>query len=391
VVFMRISCGISAILVFSCHLSVGFAQDNRAAIETHIQKARDAISRHDLRAASEEYLEVLKLDPGNVEISAARGIALYALGEPAQAIYPLKSALAADPTRGDAETFLGLSLADLGQCREALPSLKQRFAKDLDPKVRRLVGLSLLGCSVNSSNSDDAVDTARQLKKLYPDDPDVLYHVAELYSVLSKETVNDLFKKHPDSFRVHELAGEALEAQNSDRQALIEYRKAVELNPKAPHLHYRIATILLREKKDRSDAEALEQFKQEIAVNSGDAPSEYQIAEILRRQNQLDAASAHFMRALELNPVFVEARLGLAKIDLSRHQVDEAIQQLKAAIQLAPEDPAPHYSLMLAYREIGRAEDAQREMAIVGDLNAKKRTDFNVSLHTLLTGQREQQ
>ena len=388
---MRISCGISAVLVFSCHLSVGFAQDNRAAIESHIQKARDAITHHDLRAANEEYLEVLKIDPGNVEISAARGIALYALGEPAQAIHPLQSALAADPTRGNAETFLGLSLADLGQCREALPPLKKRFAEDLDSKVRRLVGLSLLGCSAHSSNSDDAVDVARRLKRLYPDDPDVLYHVAELYSALSKETVNDLFKKHPDSFRVHELAGEALEAQSSDGQALIEYRKAVELNPKAPHLHYRIATVLLRAKKDRSDAEALEQFKQEIAVNPGDAPSEYQIAEILRRQNQLEAASAHFMRALELNPMFVEARLGLAKVNLSRHQVDEAIQQLKTAIQLAPEDPAPHYSLMLAYRETGKTEDAQREMAILENLNAKKRTEFNTSLHTLLTGQREQQ
>src|SRR3954468_15737519 len=387
---MRISCGISAILVFSCHLSVGFAQSNRAAIETHIQKAREALSRHDLRAANEEYLEVLKLDPGNVEISAARGIALYALGEPAQAIHPLKSALAADPARGDAETFLGLSLADLGQCREALPSLKKRFAEDLDSKVRRLVGLSLLGCSVNSSNSDDAVDTGRQLKKLYPDDPDVLYHVAELYSALSKETVNDLFQKHPDSFRVHELAGEALEAQNSDGQALIEYRKAVELNARAPHLHYRIGMILLLDKKNNQDDQALDEFKHEIAVNSGDAASEYQIGEILRTRNQLISASEHFTRALELDPVFVEAHLGLAKVNLSRHEATAAIQHLQAAVQLAPEDPRPHYSLMLAYRELGNVQQAEREMATVQDLNAKKQSEFNMSLHALLTGERKQ-
>ena len=388
---MRISYGILVLLFASGPWPLGYAQDYKAEIEAHLQKARDAVAHHDLRAASEEYREVLKLDPKNAAIGTAFGITLYALGEPAQAIKPLQSSLAADPTQGDAETFLGLSLADLGQCREALPLLKRRFVAQLDSKVRRLMGLSLLGCSANSSSSDDAIDMARQLKKLYPDDPDVLYHVAELYSALSKETVNDLFKKHPDSFRVHELAGEALEAQNNDRQALIEYRKAVELNPKAPHLHYRIATLLLHDKKDESDAEALEQFKQELIVNPGDAPSEYQVAEILRRQNQLDAAFAHFLRAIELDPVFVEAHLGLAKVHLARHQPNEAIQQLKTAIQLAPENPAPHYSLMLAYRELGRTEDAQREMTIVGDLNAKKQTEFNLSLHTLLTGQRDQQ
>ena len=388
---MRISCGILVVLFARGAWPLGYAQGYKAEIEAHLQKARDAVARHDLRAANDEYREVLKLDPENIAISTACGITLYALGEPAQAIKPLKYALAADPMQEDAETFLGLSLAELGQCREALPLLQKRFAQQLDPKIRRLMGLSLLGCSVSSSNSDGAVDVARQLKRLYPDDPDVLYHVAELYSALSKETVNDLFRKHPDSFRVHELAGEALEVQSNDRQALIEYRKAVELNPKAPHLHYRIATLLLHEKKEGSDAEALEQFKQEIIVNPGDAPSEYQMAEILRRQNQLDAASAHFTRALELDPVFVEARLGLAKVYLSRHQANEAIQQLKTAIQLTPENPASHYSLMLAYRELGRMEDAKREMAIVGDLNAKQRTEFNLSLHTLLTGQRDQQ
>jgi tetratricopeptide (TPR) repeat protein len=284
-----------------------------------------------------------------------------------------------------------LSLADLGQCNEALPLLRRRFTEQFDSKMRRLLGISLLGCLATSSNPDEAVDVARQLKRTYPDDPDVLYHLAELYSGLSRDSVSDLVKKHPESFRVHELAGEALESQNNDAQALIEYRKAAELNPRAPHLHYRIANILLHQKSEASDMEALEQFRQEIAVNPGDAPSEYQIAEILRRQNQLDAASKHFTRALELDPVFVEAHLGLAKLDLSRNEVDRAMQHLRTAVQLAPDDPTPHYSLMLAYRELGRTEDAKREMLTVENLNAKKRSEFNTSLHTLLTGERNQQ
>src|SRR5436305_9543231 len=388
---MRIWSRLAAVLVvMACDLHPGFSQVNKDEINAHIQRAREAIARHELKAADDEYANVLKLDPGNAEISAARGITLYALGRPAESISFLKSALSADPTLADAEAFLALSLADLTQCKEALPILKRKFTAQRDPKLRRLLGLSLLGCSSTASNTDDAIDVARELKHLYPDDPDVLYHVAELYSALSKDTVNDLFKKHPDSFRVHELAGEALEAQNSTAQALIEYRKALELNARAPHLHYRIGMILLLEKKHNQDDQALDEFKEEITVNSGDAASEYQIGEILRTRNQLESASQHFTRALELDPVFVEAHLGLAKVNLSRHEVTAAIQHLQAAVQLAPEDPRPHYSLMLAYRQLGNVQQAEREMATVQDLNAKKQSEFNLSLHALLTGERKQ-
>jgi hypothetical protein len=35
-------------------------------------------------------------------------------------------------------------------------------------------------------------------------------------------------------------------------------------------------------------------------------------------------------------------------------------------------------------------QQAEREMATVQDLNAKKQSEFNLSLHALLTGERKQ-
>ena len=365
-----------------------WAQDNQAKVQTHLQSARAALARHDLNAANSEYAEILKLDPANTQILVARGVVLYALGQPVEAIIPLRSALALDPASQQAEVFLALSLADSGNCQQALPILEKRFNDALELKTRRLVGISLLGCS-GIRNPDVAVETARHLQRWFPDDADVLYQVAELYSELSREAVNNLLKKHPESFRVHELAGEAWEAQGNDALALTEFRRALEFNARAPHLHYRIAMILLREKTDASTKQALEEFKLELLVDPADAASEYQIAEIWRKQNALDDASAHFSKAIQIDPDMVQAYIGLAKVKASRRDWKGAIQQLQSAVSLAPGDSKPHYALMLAYKESGRAEEAKRELAIVQNLNAKEQHESDGMLRTLLTGHSE--
>jgi tetratricopeptide (TPR) repeat protein len=285
--------------------------------------------------------------------------------------------------------FLGLSMADLAQCKEAIPLLTEHFNEELEQKLRRVAGLSLLSCEASLSRTDDALDVARQLTRWYPGDEDVLYQTAELYSQLSRKSVNDLLHDHPDSYRIHQLAGEALDSQNNDKQALIEYRKALEVNPRAPHTHYRIGEILLRNKQaPGGEAEALKQFQQEIAVNPGDTASEYAVAEILRGRNELPSARLHFERALQLNPSFVEAHIGLAKLSASEHNPEQALAHAQRAVELSPQDAAAHYALMVIYRDLGKIEDAKRELALVEDLNAKKESDFRANLQMLLTGQR---
>ncbi len=365
-----------------------WAQDNQAKVRAHMQSARAAIARHDLKAANGEYSEILKLDPANAQILAAQGVVLYALGQPVEAIAPLRSALALDPASQQAEVFLALSLADSGDCQQALPILEKRFNDALELKTRRLIGISLLGCS-GIRNPDVAIEAARRLQRWFPHDADVLYQVAELYSELSRQAVNDLLKDHPESFRVHELAGEAWEAQSNDVQALAEFRRALEFNARAPHLHYRVGAILLREKTDASTKQALDEFKKELLVNPADVPSEYQIAEILRKQNELDDAAAHFSRAVQLDPAMVQAYLGLAKVKTSQRDRKGAIEQLQRAVSLAPGDPKSHYALMLAYKDSGRTEEAKRELAIVQSLNAKEQQASDDLLRTLLTGPAE--
>jgi tetratricopeptide (TPR) repeat protein len=365
-------------------------QTRSAEIQRRYQLAREALVQHDLQRASQEYAEILKLDPRNAEIYAALGMTLYGMGKPAEAVAALGAALNLDGTQTTAELFLGLSRSDLGQCAEAIPLLRKNFSERTEQKLRRLVGLSMLNCYSSSSELELALDLARTLKRSYPDDPDVLYHLAAVYSQLWNATVAELLKQHPESYRIHQLAGETLEAQGKNDLAMREYRKAVEINPKVPRVRYRIGRLIAAKGRDPAmDQEALSQFRQELAVNPADAASEYEIGEIFRKNHQLEEAQKHFLRALELSPTFVEARVGLAKVYMANHRPEQALKELEQAIRSQPEDAAAHYTLMLVYRDLGRTEESNRELAVFQQLEAKKDRGFKSLLESLLTGKAE--
>ncbi len=365
---------------------VGDAQDNSAEVQTHLGRARAAITAHDLQSASQEYAEILKLDPRNVEAYTGMGVTLYGLARPQEAATALQSALRLDANQITAQVFLGLSEAALGKCAEAIPFLKKHFNESTEPKLRRLEGLNLVNCYEDRSELDQARETAQTLNRLYPDDAEILFHLAEDYSGLLNTTVNQLLKKHPDSYRFHQIAGETLEAEGNDKQAIKEYLKGLEINPKALRLHYRIGRLILSGGGPDADAQALAEFQKELAINPGDAASEYQIGEIFLRSHRYEESREHFVRALDLSPDFVEAHVGLAKSELEDKQPEKAVTELERAIQLQPNNTSAHYNLMLAYRDLGKKQQAMREMEVFRDLKAEENKDFRSELRALLAG-----
>ena len=55
----------------------------------------------------------------------------------------------------------------------------------------------------------------------------------------------------------------------------------------------------------------------------------------LANRGQFDEAIAHFRKALEIKPDYVEAHCDLGRVLAARGRLDEAIQQLQKALDLA--------------------------------------------------------
>ena len=88
-------------------------------------------------------------------------------------------------------------------------------------------------------------------------------------------------------------------------------------------------------------------------------------------------ALLHFERAVSLDSEFPEALVALAKERSRLEQYDEAIALLERALALHPASEPAHYSLMLAYRNAGRREDAQRIQRALEELQAPSEGEFS--------------
>ena len=253
-------------------------------------------------------------------------------------------------------------LAEAGHCREALPLLKTALAHSTDPVLQKRLGADGVQCAMNLEDADSAEDFVRALKKRFPRDPEVLYLSVHVFSDLSLRASRELSLTAPASYQMHELNAEALEAQGKPDEAIGEYREVLKKEPNVHGIHYRIGRLLLSgPNRDPEKQQARREFEEELKIDPASAASEYVLGEMARQDQQRDVAIAHFERATKLDAGFSDAFIGLGRTLIEGGRGADAISPLQTAANQQPDNPAPHFYLATAYRQLGRREDASRE------------------------------
>jgi len=277
-----------------------------------------------------------------------------------------------------------LTRASSGACESVAPQLTRIFLNPGDSQTRRLSGLALAQCRIASKQFSNAGAIVAELERDFPADPDVLYLSAAYHMKAWNDAVYRMYKNAPASYRVDQLSAEVFETQSKYAEAIAEYRKAITKNPKAINLHYRLGRALLAQSHEPSALEqARQEFAAELTLNPSDAVAEYQVAQILAAQSEPEKAAPHFERAAELRPDFPEALIAVAKLRSAAKRYPEAVTLLERAVKAQPNAEAAHYNLMIAYRNAGRPEDAQREKAIIDRLQKPPEGEFTNFLKRL--------
>lgn len=179
-----------------------------------------------------------------------------------------------------------------------------------------------------------ALELLEQATKIVPDDTDLLLTKAVVLELVRKtEEANDLLKKiqfrWPESRRCYLIQG------------IIE---ATHRKPEA----------------------ALQSLRTAIALGEKTASAYYFLADITRmaRPQDKEAARQAISESLRLDPNDAWSHVLAGKIALEQEEPARAAEELREAIRLSPNLAEAHYSLMMAYRKLGRPKEAMEESDI---------------------------
>ena len=271
-----------------------------------------------------------------------------------------------------------LDLAGKGRCQEALSLLQKAGSSGAAKEVRYRALMATVRCGLNRREDRTTVNALLDLKRDFPEDPEVLYMTSQIFLDIAERASQELASVAPDSYQVLELQAETLESQEKWSEAVKIYRKILDEHPNLRGMHYKLGRAAISQPESPSSEEdAQKEFEQELTIDPTNAPAEYWLGEIARRQGQWDAAIRHFASAAKLNSSFGDALLALGGAYNSAGRYAEAIPPLEQYVRMSPEALAGHYQLYIAYVRTGRSEDSNREMTIHQQLLEKKQAKSN--------------
>jgi tetratricopeptide (TPR) repeat protein len=190
------------------------------------------------------------------------------------------------------------------------------------------------------------------------------YWLERSYQALGAETYARLEESFPGSWRTHQLRAEGAALRGNLDDALKGYKIALDLRPNEPELYAAIGELYL---EHHTYDNAKVELEKALELDPSSVHALYLLGRLYVETRDNQTAVPYLERALRLQPDLAEANslLGTAYLRLGR--AADAIPRLAKA---APSDHYGnvHYQLYVAYRKLGKAELANKELARSEDL-----------------------
>ena len=362
--------------VFLCVIALSvFGQSSGDSAERYAEEGQSALAAGRLDDAEKAYVKLCELEPGVAEVHANLGLIYFQEGRFNQAVPALRQALKLKPGLNKTDSLLAISLSELARYNDALPGLERGFRQTIDPEIKRMCGLQLQRAYSGLRRDRKAVEVALELNRLYPDDPEVLYHTGKIYGNFAFLTMQKLAQVAPASVWRHQTLAEAYESQGSNDAAISEYRQVLSVNARRPGIHYRIGrTLLARSRQSNAPddvAAAAKEFAEELEIDPNNANAAYELGEIHRLAGEFDEAQKFFEVAVQSHPDFAEAQLALGAVLMSLQKPDLARFHLLRAIALDVGNEVAWYRLSQAQGMLGNKTDQERALAEFQRLHAQ--------------------
>jgi predicted Zn-dependent protease len=268
--------------------------------------------------------------PVPVGVDRVRGIALYSENRFTEADAAFANALKMDSHDEEATQMRGLTLFRLGRPADAIPLLEAAHNRTSQPEVDPNYILAL--CYLDTRHYDDA-----------------RHAFAMQYGF------------GPDSASAYLLAARMLLRREYVPVAQEFARKALELDPQLPLAHALLGEVALA--GEHLD-DAIAEFEKERVRNPLYGGLYERLGDAYTRAGNYTKAQETLQQALLLEPNSTGPYILLGKVLLKRQNSVGAAMYLERAERMDPANYMTHNLLGQAYRALGRAEDASREMQV---------------------------
>ena len=349
---------------------------NEATAAQYAEAGQRALSMGQYAAAQENFEKLVKLEPGIAEVHATLAVIYFKQRAYEDAVREIHTAQKLKPSLPKLDSLMGVSLAELGRFKEALPGLDKGFKQTADVEIRRMCGLQLLRVYTGLDRNQEAVETALALNRFYPDDPEVLYNTSRIYGNFTYLTMEKLRDKAPDSIWMLQAAGEAHESEKDYEAALQSFDHVLKLEPRRPGVHYKMGRVYLRRFQESHDAKdqgfAADQFRAELEIDPQNGNALYELAQLDHDAGRLEDSRKEFEALVTARPEFEQARVGLAAVLVESNAAQLAVQQLQRAVELDPNDEVAWYRLSQTLRATGNVEGQKKALATFRQVHASE-------------------
>jgi tetratricopeptide (TPR) repeat protein len=284
------------------------------------------------------------------------------------------------PTDSDLLIELAIAHLEAGQFNKALdPLLKAAQLQPNNTDVHTTLGKTYFALG----DYEKAASALEVAVKLAPKDFNSSFTLAIAYLqqrqfASAKRVFDSMIEAFGEQPQIHIAIGRAFREAGRLPEAIEEFKRAVALNSQFPGAHYNLGLAYLWNEGGSAVANAEAEFKIELATNPNDFFSNYYLGITCIFQRKWELAVDYLKTASRIQPNNPDPyfQLGQAYQELRKH--DQAIEVLTKAIDLNPnlahnkfQVTTAHYRLAQSLLQTGQTEAGRKELQVASELKAR--------------------
>ena len=247
----------------------------------------------DHKGAERAYRRGLEIAPDDAELRNALGWTLFQDGRTAEAVAEYERALAANPNHAKAHNNLALALVELGQLEEAASHFKTSL--ELEPKAEIYSDLGFTMARLGKS--EEALADYQKALELDPNCASAHFNLAVTFVQAGKfaEAESHYRQALPGrpTAETHNGLGYVLARQGRTDEAIAEFRKAIDVDPKFTPAYNNLAEALVKQGK----LEEAEPYYRRSLAEKPSAAVYNALGVVLRKLGKTDEAPRQFGKA----------------------------------------------------------------------------------------------